>query len=99
MLYVYAFNSFPMKRDHKLLELIIFDCDGVQDPVQAQHVPVLRLQLALRRQTAECLGHVAVHVPLHVLDVGPGEHRGHAVDHVVLHLGAGQIQNQDGALY
>ena len=67
----------------------------LQHPVQAQHIAVQQLVLALRRQAIRArLADAAVAVPLDIGDVGAGKHPAQAVDQVILHLGAGQVQTE-----
>ena len=67
---------------------------GLQQPVNAQHVPVGRFALPLGGQhPAVHVGHVPVHVPFHIGDGVVGQQVGQPLGQVVHHLGAAHVQH------
>lgn len=68
--------------------------EGLQNLIHAQHKAVVHLTLALRRQAgAPHIGEAAVHVPLHIGDVGALEHGPQIVQNILPHLGTGEVQH------
>ena len=70
-------------------------CQLMQDTIESQHITVEELPRPIRRQgggTGVC--HMAVHVPLHIGHRISPKKSAQRIQHIVLHLPTGQIQDQ-----
>ena len=67
----------------------------VQQPVDAQHVPVCHFALPFRRQrTAVYIGHVAVHVPFHIFNMVVAQKITEHLGQVIHHFVPAKVQHQ-----
>ena len=66
-----------------------FRSDSFQYALETQHIPVRGFTLSLRRQQCGAnLGHVAVHIPLHIGDRRTAQHIGNPVTDSLADIGA-----------